>query len=494
MNSKPLNILVFGQSFLGKIGGVQQSYAWLYKFLCQKGHKITHVTHLPIGEHGLYYQFPKAVCLRSINIMFARNIQDKICRLTKEIDPDVVLVVNSGAQGCFFSLALRQTPYPVILSERGSPEYCIKSLWKSRRFYELGAYCADFKHILMSSYTLALPQELRDRVRIISSLTMPAFIFAQADKAAKNGKFRILYTGRFSPEKRLPLLVEAFAMVAAQFPEWEMILVGDGPERPAIEACIEEHKLVGRIVLPGYVESPDKLAEHYAAAHIFALPSSAEGCPLALREAMAHGLPVLGFQTCPGTNEIIVHEHNGLLAAEDTPSALAACLRRLMAEPGLRVQYAWQGRQDVERFAPEKTHAAWEALLYEGAAYKGHKKRLWWRRVFRHPWRYLYYAAQIWSLERGNLRRDIFARSPLHWLRGLRGSYVKFSIINMLPAYFRSLKGNDNSILNYDSRIIHHIKNASKCEKMKLADIALRIISLSIRHGIDMNRLYGPLV
>lgn len=494
-----MHILVFGQSFLGKIGGVQKSYAWLYQYLYQKGHKITHITHLPIGENGIYYKFPDGVHLESMNILFSSNLADKICDVTKRIDPDVVLIVNSGAWGGVFSFALRRTPYPVILSERGSPEYCIKSLWRSRRRYELAAYCAEFKHFLMPSYPLALPLELRDRARIICSLTMPAHVFAQPSKAAQDGKYRIIYTGRFSPEKRLPLLVEAFAMVGAQFPDWEVILVGDGPERPAIEARIREYNLVDRIRLPGYVESPDKLTEHYVAAHIFVLPSNAEGCPLALREAMAHNLPVVGFQGCPGTNEIILHECNGLLATDDTPAALATCLQRLMSEPALRAQYASRARQDIEQYAPEKTHAAWEALLYEGAAYKGRKKILWWRRFFRHPWRYLYYAAQVLSLEFGNSQRDIFARSPLQWLLQIRRSYFKFAAINIVPVKFLSGEIDMSSNMNYKSKIIEYIcgewvkyvkitryKCTSELRRAPLAYIMSNIISISTRHGVEL--------
>lgn len=500
-----MNILVFGQSFLGKIGGVQQSYAWLYQYLCKKGHKITHITHLPIGENGLYYKFPEEVDLEYINLLFPKNrLDDEICAITKSIDPDVVLVVNSGGWGGVFAHALRRTPYPVVLSERGSPEYCIASLWRSRRRYELATYCVELKHFLMPSYPLALPPELRDRARVISSLTLPAHVFAQPGKATPDGKYRIVYTGRFSPEKRLPLLVEAFALVVNEFPDWEVVLVGDGPERPAIEACIRRHNLADRIKLPGYVESPDELAKHYVASHLFVLPSSAEGCPLALREAMAHNLPVVGFQSCPGTNEIISHECNGLLAADDTPAALAKCLRQLMCAPALREQFAARARQDIEEYSPKKTHTAWEALLAEAASYKGRKKLLWWRRFFRHPWRYLYYAVQVLSFEYGRRSREVFATSPLQWLSEIRGSYFIFASINILPAKFLSAEVDLTNDLTYKSKIMGYIrggwvqrknntryKSANNLSKAPLECIVSNMMSVSSRYGIDLKALFG---
>ena len=124
-----LNILVFGQSYLGKIGGVQQSYAWLYAYLCARGHRVTHVTHLPLGENGMQYPFPDAVEVRSINTSFGGNAAARVRALAREVDPDVVLVVNSSRWALEFCAPLRETPYPVILSERGSPPYCMN--WRS---------------------------------------------------------------------------------------------------------------------------------------------------------------------------------------------------------------------------------------------------------------------------------------------------------------------------------------------------------------------------
>lgn len=483
-----LNILVFGQSFLGKIGGVQQSYAWLYDYLCGRGHKITHVTHLPVGERGLHYPFHPAVKIRSVNLLFGAGAGKKVRSIAAEIDPDVVLVINSSKTALQFCGPLYDTPYPVILSERGSPEYCITELWKSRRLHELAAARADFVHMLMPSYPLSLPPHLRDRARVISSLTQPAKIFASPAAAGRQGEYVILYTGRFSPEKRLPLLVRAFSGISGRHPGWRLRLVGDGPERGNIEKAIEAAGVSGKVDLPGYADTPEALCAHYASSHIFCLPSSYEGCPLALREAMAHALPVVGFSSCPGTNEIIESNRNGLLAAEDTWQSLGGCIEKLVADAALRENMGNAGRDDVKRYSPEKTHSAWESLLYEAAAWKGRKNSLRARRCLRNPFRFMLDLWQPLPCEQKNMP-DTFATSPLAWLREIRGNFIDFALLNFFCEQGLVPDAPAPEIMNYGSKTVHALKQAGR-GRFPGAATARNAAALAMRHGILLKKIF----
>ena len=485
-----LNILVFGQSYLGKIGGVQQSYAWLYAYLCARGHRVTHVTHLPLGENGMQYPFPDAVEVRSINTSFGGNAAARVRALAREVDPDVVLVVNSSRWALEFCAPLRETPYPVILSERGSPPYCICALWKSRRLHELAVWNVDFLHMLMPSYPEALPPELRERVRVISSLTLEAARSASPAVPDASGGWTLLYTGRFSPEKQLPLLVRAFALLAPRFPQWRLRLVGEGPERGAIEAAIREAGIDDRVELPGHTAGPEHLCEQYAAGHLYCLPSSFEGCPLALREAMAHGLPVVGFAGCSGTNEIIIQNRNGLLAPEMTDRSLADSLEQLMADGRRREALGAAGRQDVKRYAPEKTHAAWEALLAEAAGWKGRKGRLRLRRCLRHPLRALWYALQPMPRVQEHMP-DIFAPSPRAWLGQVPPQWQDFALLNFFHRHGLVPPAPDRAIMEYESHICHALKSATPGTRPAGAVRAKNAAALAIRHGIRLKNLYA---
>jgi glycosyltransferase involved in cell wall biosynthesis len=150
-----------------------------------------------------------------------------------------------------------------------------------------------------------------------------------------------LYAGRFSWEKRLPWFLPLWRRGAG--PRARAVLVGDGPERAAIEA--EAAASAGRIVV---LPPREELAELYAAADVFLLPSLSEGLSNALLEAMASGLAPLASRV-GGTAEAVANEATGLLFERDDEAGLAAALRRLSDEPGLAARLGAAARAEVER-------------------------------------------------------------------------------------------------------------------------------------------------
>src|SRR5262249_9042689 len=106
---------------------------------------------------------------------------------------------------------------------------------------------------------------------------------------ADSGSLRILYAGRISERKGTFDLLRAFARVAPRFPNAMLICAGDG-EGPQLLAQAESLGLGGRVTCPGWL-SGDEIRRELDHASLFALPSHAEGVPMALLEAMSCGLP-----------------------------------------------------------------------------------------------------------------------------------------------------------------------------------------------------------
>ncbi len=143
----------------------------------------------------------------------------------------------------------------------------------------------------------------------------------------------IMAAGRLVAEKQLVKLVEAFAQIAGDLPQWRLRLCGDGPQRGDLLRQIRKRDLWDRVELPGSL--PD-LASEWPKASIAALSSRAEGFPLVLQEAMAAGVPAVSFDCPSGPREIIDHEVNGLLVSPQSVSGLAAALRRVATDHDLR--------------------------------------------------------------------------------------------------------------------------------------------------------------
>ncbi len=172
----------------------------------------------------------------------------------------------------------------------------------------------------------------------------------------------ILSVGRLHAQKAHDRLIRAFAASKAPAHGWRLVILGEGPERAALEALAAELALGDdAFALPGHVAAP---RNWYARASIFALLSRYEGTANAVIEAMAAGLPVLLSEACGDASAFVQRHECGLVVdANDTESA-ARTLDLLIEDEALREFQGLKGRAAVlEQHAPERVRAAWERAL-----------------------------------------------------------------------------------------------------------------------------------
>lgn len=177
---------------------------------------------------------------------------------------------------------------------------------------------------------------------------------------AHAGERILLAVGRLVEQKGFDVLVSAFQRLVRQFPNWRLIILGEGPLRMALAQQIADAGLEGRVELPGRVGN---VGEWYQAADLYVMSSRFEGFPNALAEAMAHGLAAVSFDCDTGPRDIIRHEVDGLLVSPGDAEALTEALTRLMADDVLRQQYAARAIEVRERFSMERVAGRWEALF-----------------------------------------------------------------------------------------------------------------------------------
>jgi colanic acid/amylovoran biosynthesis glycosyltransferase len=161
-------------------------------------------------------------------------------------------------------------------------------------------------------------------------------------REAGNRPLRVLCVSRLVLGKGLTLLLEA---LASEELDAELVLVGDGPERGAIEECARRLGLDGRVELTGAV-GQDEIRSHYAEADVFCLPSFAEGVPVVLMDAMASGLPVV-VTRITGIPELVDDGESGILVRPARADDLADALVRLAGSPELRRSMGEAGRRRV---------------------------------------------------------------------------------------------------------------------------------------------------
>jgi glycosyltransferase involved in cell wall biosynthesis len=168
---------------------------------------------------------------------------------------------------------------------------------------------------------------------------------------------RILSVGTLRACKGLDDLIRAVGLLRGEGRDVDLEIVGEGEERPALEALIRELGLVDRVRLAGY-RPQEHLLHAYRQAAVVALPAHHEdhfGIPNILIEALAAGAPVVCTEL-PSLPELVEHEKSGLFVPERDPRALAVAMARLLDEPWLARRLADEGRRRVaERFNMSQT-------------------------------------------------------------------------------------------------------------------------------------------
>lgn len=130
----------------------------------------------------------------------------------------------------------------------------------------------------------------------------------------------LLYSGRLAPKKRVDLLVDAFAAVAAARPEWDLLVVGDGVCRDDLRRRVPE-RLRSRVIWAGFQEFEDCVTAYHAA-DVLVLPSDREPWALVVQEAMAAGLPVVSSDVVGAARELVEDHVSGRIFPVGNRTAL----------------------------------------------------------------------------------------------------------------------------------------------------------------------------
>ncbi len=191
------------------------------------------------------------------------------------------------------------------------------------------------------------------------AIANPLLAPATLQHRSENVRRRVVTLSRLSAEKRPEFLVRSFASIAPQFPEWDLDIYGNGPQRNMLEHLVE--KLApNRIHFCGFSTEP---YEVLASADLFVSASRIEGFGNAIWEALACGVPVVAMDAGPSVRRIVRHGIDGVVVSENTMAALADALVMLMRDERARAAYASRALEVVERFPFESALERWEELF-----------------------------------------------------------------------------------------------------------------------------------
>jgi GalNAc-alpha-(1->4)-GalNAc-alpha-(1->3)-diNAcBac-PP-undecaprenol alpha-1,4-N-acetyl-D-galactosaminyltransferase len=284
---------------------------------------------------------------------FARNWQ-RISRLRKSVTsfkPDVVLVFGARTN-VLAVLAMKGTGIPVVVSERTDPfELNIGFPWN---YFQSWAY-RDCAKVIAQTQKVAKKMELNWKLHNLCIIPNPlAREVSGALKVDHERNKIVLSVGRLSHVKGHDILLDAWASVRNEFPEWRLRLVGDGPERNSLQA---QSKRLGLDDCLDFAGSTCPVWPEYFSAQVFVLPSRREGFPNVLLEAMACGCTCVASNCNSGPAELLKGGELGYLFEPNSPEKLAAALRIVLRQssgkPNLKKAQEVRSQYEIDKIADQ---------------------------------------------------------------------------------------------------------------------------------------------
>ena len=384
-----MKFLLFNHEFPPVGGGGGHVTAHLAKEYASRGHEVLVMTaayrDLPRFETRDGYQIERVPCFRAnpdvaqVHEMLTYSLSSTWIAMwrVRKFKPDAVQVffgIPSGL-GAWLLKKFRNIPYVVFLGGRDVPRVnpdppyyeqlyailkpAILDIWKSAS--SVVACSEGLRELALQT----APQQAIDVIP--DGIDLGRFT-PQLRGGKADAPTRFLSVGRLIPRKGFDTLIYATALLRSRANlAFEVEIVGDGPERRALESLCEELDLTSIVRFAGTVPY-EELSRRYAAADAYVLASHAEGMPLVVLEAMATGLPVIATDV-QGMDELVEDGGNGRRFAVGAETELARHMeellidverRRLMGEASVaRVQkYAWRNVASSYLTLLEK--AAWE--------------------------------------------------------------------------------------------------------------------------------------
>jgi glycosyltransferase involved in cell wall biosynthesis len=255
-------------------------------------------------------------------------------------------------------LALWAEPTHLVVSERNDPaRQSLPAPWprlQALLYQRADVVTANTEGVLGS---LASMPGLR-RLELLPN-PLPAGVQAGLTDPVL-GQPRFISVGRLVAQKGLDVLLEARARCTGPAAAWSVDLVGDGPERSALERQAHTAGLAPLVHFAGFRPDPQR---YLAAAQVFVLPSRFEGMPNALLEAMAAGLAVIVSDASPGPLEVVEHRRTGLVVPVEDADALAAAMDELAADAGLRHRLGTAAQARIAALDWPAIEPIWRSVL-----------------------------------------------------------------------------------------------------------------------------------
>lgn len=344
-------------------GGAERVLVNLANYFVSRGYRVTMVTQYKRdNEYSLNPQVRRVLSditedetTKSRLINFVRRFR-KLRGIWKKEKPDVILSFI-GKNNIMAILTSRFLKIPVAVSVRAEPseeyynsilKFLAKHLFaKADGIILQTGRCFDF-----------FPQKVQKKAVVLKNPINSSFFRERYEGERER---TIVAVGRVDENKNHEMLIKAFSQIAEEYPDFKLIIYGEGELRESLLAKIKEMRLADRVFMPGSV---DNVADVIYKSQIFVLPSNTEGAPNTLIEAMVMGLCVISTDCpCGGPADLITNGLNGILTPVGDVNKMKENLQNLLNNLQKTEELGKKANETADIFRPEIVYREWEEFL-----------------------------------------------------------------------------------------------------------------------------------
>lgn len=349
-------------------GGAERVVATLSNKLVEKNEVIIITT----TDEKVEYSLDKSIKLFSLknfdgnknplvkNIIYLKRLKDYI----KEIDPDIIL--GFLPEPSYRLLILK--PFiksPVIISDRNDPKIEYASL-KSRTIMKFLYKRADGFVFQTDEARDYFCKKIQDKSIVIANPVDDRFL---KTKYVGYKSTEFINGGRLNEQKNQILLIESFKDVIKKYPNYKLLIYGEGSLKNELSMYIKDNKLNNNVKLCGNVDDIENILKDKKG---FILSSKYEGMPNALMEAMAVGVPCISTDCpCGGPRELIKNNINGLLVKSNDKNELVSAMYKIIENDKMCKKIAMSAKKNMNNYSCDKIVSKWFEFMKE--VYKNEK-------------------------------------------------------------------------------------------------------------------------
>ena len=335
-------------------GGTERVISLLANELAKRGHRVgidclnRHVVFYPIDE-----QVEVIFAEEEAKSSFIGKKMLWLRRFAKKTKPDVVLPFMTDVYSVTL-VSLMGLRIPVISSERYDPR-ASNLLYRTIRwlFLRLTTHLVVQTEDIKSCYSKALQK----RTTVIYN-PVNEKVFEEL-KMGSEKQNKIISVGRLAPQKNFPMLINAFSKIIGEFPDYQLVIFGEGPLRDELQAQIDSLNLTENVLLAG---RSNQVIEELRTAKLFCMSTNAEGMSNALIEAICVGLPVITTNVS-GADELVEDGKTGLITPIGDEQQLVVAFKKLLRNESLMKEMGERNLQKRELFKLETIANEWENII-----------------------------------------------------------------------------------------------------------------------------------